>query len=55
MDDKPDSEGFALEDARARVLNTRALIAFAFIALCMLITVAAVWVIPVALDSRHQT
>jgi len=55
MDDKPDSKGLALEDAHVRTLNLRALLALSIIAVCVLIGIAALWFIPITLDSRHQS
>lgn len=55
MEDKPDPQTSALEDAQVRALNTRTLLAFCVVIACLVATAAAVWIIPLAYDKRNLT
>lgn len=53
MDENPGPQGYEFEDAQVRTLNTRALLAFCVVVVCLGITAAAVWIIPLAYDKRN--
>lgn len=53
MDNQPNPQGYALEDAQVRALSIRALLAFAVVIACLMLTVAAVWIIPLTYDKRN--
>lgn len=53
MEEDPNLEGHAQEDAQVRALKTRALLAFSITTLCLAVIATAVWIIPVTLDARN--